>query len=102
MSSPHILNQERVEAADESSMAICLLDPAAGFSIVSECFGIDPLSREHQDTCSVRAEVGAVLADVGVGARTLGGSPKAVATTKPGSLKLSLVDKAGRCKTTRH
>jgi len=84
MSSPHILSQERIEATDESSIPICLLDPAAGFSIVSECFGINPLNREHQDTCSVRAEVGAVLADVGIRARTLGGSPKAVATGKPG------------------
>jgi UDP-N-acetyl-D-mannosaminuronate dehydrogenase len=43
MSSRHILSQECVEAGDEASMAICLLDPAAGFGIGGECLGIDPL-----------------------------------------------------------
>jgi hypothetical protein len=52
-------------------MAVCLVDPASRFGIGSEGLGIDPLSREHRNVGAVGAEIGAVLADVGIGTRSL-------------------------------
>ena len=76
--------QEGVEAGDEAPVTIGFIDPAARLGVGGQCFGVDPLSREHRDAGGVGAEVGAVLADVGVGTRTLGGSTQAVAAGEAG------------------
>ncbi len=61
-------------------MAVCLACSAACLSIDNERLSIDPLSCENRATGGLGAEVGAVLADVGIGTRSLGWSAQAVST----------------------
>ena len=54
-------------------MPVDFVDPAACLGVDEECLGVDALRGEHGGRCGVGAEAGAVLADVGVGAGSLGG-----------------------------
>src|SRR6185312_2358868 len=57
-----------------------LVDPTAGLSVDRQRLGLDPLSGENRDAGGVGAEVGTVLAHVGIGTRTLNWSTQAIAT----------------------
>ena len=65
-------------------MAFGLVDPTACLGVGRQRFGVDPLGRQDGNAGGVGAEVGAVLADVGIGTRSLGRCTQAVATGEPG------------------
>src|SRR5438094_8973818 len=72
------LADEQVEPLDEAAVPGCLVAPAAGGGVGGERFGVGPLQLQHGQEAGLGAEVRAVLADVGVGARALGGGAQAV------------------------
>src|SRR5215471_1451854 len=78
------LGDEQVEPFDEAAVPGGLVAPAAGLRVGGEGFGIDPLQLQHGQEAGLGAEVRAVLADVGVSARALGGGAQAVAAGEPG------------------
>ena len=67
------LADEQVEPVQEAAVAGGLVAPAAFGGVGGESFGVDSLQLQHREKGGVVAEVRAVLADVGVGARSLGG-----------------------------
>lgn len=76
--------QQGVEAGDEPAVAVGLVDPPTGLGIFCQRLGVDALGREHRDAGGVGAEARTVLADVGIGARTLGWGAQAVAAGEAG------------------
>src|SRR5215471_15625571 len=78
------LGDEQVEPVDEAAVAGGLVAPAAGGGVGGERFGVGALQLQHRQEAGLGAEVRAVLADVGVGARALGGGAQAVAAGQPG------------------
>src|SRR5947207_12708193 len=77
------LGDERIEAFDEAAVAVGLAAPAAGGGVGGEGFGVGALQLKHRQEAGLGAEVRAVLADVGVSARALGGGAQAVAAGQP-------------------
>ena len=65
-------------------MAGCFLAPAAGIGVGGEGFGVSPLQLQDGQEAGFGAEVRAVLADVSVNARALGGGAQAVPAGQPG------------------
>ena len=78
------LADEVVEAGDELAVPVGFADPAAGFGVLSELRSVGFLGGEYGQVARVGAEVGAVLADVGIGAGAPGGSAQAEASGQPG------------------
>jgi hypothetical protein len=74
----------RVEAGDELVVTVGFGDPASGFSVGGERFGVEALRGQHRQVAGVGAEAGAVLADVGVGAGALGLGTNAEPAREPG------------------
>src|SRR5437867_10717284 len=72
------LADQQVEPFGEAAVAGGLGAPAAGGGVGGEGFGIGSLQLQDGQEAGVVAEVRAVLADVGVGARSLGGGAQAV------------------------
>src|ERR1700677_310050 len=68
----------------ELGVPICFADPPAVLRVFGELLGVGFLGGEHGQVAGVGAEVRAVLADVGVGAGTLGGSAEAESACQPG------------------
>src|SRR5208337_4068137 len=62
------VSDDRVEAVDEGGVATGFVVPAAALGVFGECFRVGALGGEYREHCGLGAEVGAVLADVGVGA----------------------------------
>src|SRR6266566_8749628 len=67
------LVDEQVEPVEEAAVAGGFLAPAAGGGVGGEGLGVGALQLQHGQEAGLGAEVRAVLADVGVGARALGG-----------------------------
>src|SRR6266705_4255318 len=78
------LGDEQVEPVDEAAVAGGFGAPAAGGGVGGEGFGVGALQLQYRQEAGLGAEVRAVLADVGVGARALGGGAQAVAAGQPG------------------
>src|SRR5215470_2870327 len=78
------LGDEQVEPVDEAAVAGGFLAPAAGGGVGGEGFGVGALQLQHGQEAGLGAEVRAVLADVGISARALGGGAQAVAASEPG------------------
>ena len=66
------LGDERVESVKKSAVPVCFVDPTPVLGVGEQGLSVDALSAEHGDRGGVGSEAGAVLADVGVGAGTLG------------------------------
>src|SRR6266851_8501606 len=77
------LVDEQVEPLDEAAVAAGLAAPAAGGSDGGERFGVGVLQLQHGEEASLGAEVRAMFADVGIGARSLGGGAQAVPAGEP-------------------
>ena len=77
------LGDEPVEAFDEASVPGGFFAPAAGLGVGHQRLGVDALG-EHGQEGGVGAEVRAVLADVGVGAGSLGEGAHAVTASEAG------------------
>src|SRR5208283_4915792 len=89
------VSDDRVEAVDEGGVAAGFVVPAAALGVFGECFRVGALGGEYREHCGLGAEVGAVLADVGVGADALRGSSQAVAASQPGLDQRKLAPLAG-------
>jgi hypothetical protein len=77
------LGNERIESGDELAMPICLVDPSAFCCVCGQILGVDALGCKDAKVRRVGVKAGAVLADVGVRARTLRGCSEAVAAGEP-------------------
>src|SRR5512140_102963 len=66
------LGDEQVEPFDEAAVPGGLVAPAASLCVGGEGFGVGALQLQHGQEGGLGAAVGAVLADVGVGAGALG------------------------------
>jgi hypothetical protein len=75
---------EQVEPLDEGAVAGCFFAAAAPLGVGGERFGVGALGGEDRQEALLGAEVGAVLADVGVRAGALGGGAQAVAAGEAG------------------
>ena len=73
-----VLVQELVEAFDEAAVAGGFLAPAAGVGVGGQRRGVGALGGQDRQEGRFGAEVRAVLADVGVGAGSLGRGAQAV------------------------
>src|SRR6266571_1053892 len=71
------VGDEQVEPFEEAAVG-GFLAPAAGGGVGGEGLGVGALQLQHGQEAGFVAEVRAVLADVGVGARALGGGAQAV------------------------
>ena len=65
-------------------MTFGLAYPSPSLCVGRECLGLGPLGTEHGEARYLGLEAGAVFADVGVGASTLGRRPQAVAAGEAG------------------
>jgi hypothetical protein len=73
------LGDERIESGDELAMPVCLVDPSALCCVCGQLLGVDALGCKDSEVGGVGVKAGAVLADVGIGARSLCGGSQAVA-----------------------
>ena len=78
------VGDQLVEAVGEAAVSVGFVGPAAGFGVRGERGGVGALGGEHGEEAGVGAEVRAVLADVGVGAGSLGGGAQAEPAGEPG------------------
>ena len=78
------LVDEGVEAGEEFAVPVGFVDPASLFGVVGEGGGVDALRGQDCDRGGVGDEVGAVFADVGVGAGALGWCSQAVPAGEAG------------------
>src|SRR6266566_6377626 len=78
------LGDEQVEPFEEAAVAGGFGAPAAGGGVGGEGFGVGALQLQYRQEAGLGAEVRAVLADVGVGARSLGGGTQAVPAGETG------------------
>ena len=79
-----MFGDEDIEAGDESAVAVGLVDPSTLLCVRGSRFGVDALRGEDGDARRVGAEARAVLADVRVGARSLGWDSQAVTPGQAG------------------
>ena len=75
---------DRVEAVDERGVAVGFVSPAPARCVLGELVGVGSLGGEDGEHRRFGAEVGTVLADVGVRADALRCGPQAVPAGEPG------------------
>src|SRR6266436_9878325 len=78
------LGDEQVEPFEEAAVAGGFVAPAGRGGVGGEGFGVGALQWHDGQEAGVVAEVRAVLADIGVGARALGGGAQAVPAGETG------------------
>ena len=69
---------DRVEPVNQGGVPCGFVGPPPLRCVLGELLGVGSLGGEDGEHAGLGAEVGAVLADVGVGADALGGGPQAV------------------------
>src|SRR6266581_3726043 len=78
------LGDEQVDPLDEAAVTGGFVAPAAGLGVCGERLSVGALQLQHGQEAGPGAEVRAVFADVGIGARALGGGAQAVPAGQPG------------------